>query len=110
MSRTEDQMDKKLEELLRTPPEFNLSEGFQDRVFRKIAQREAVSTRAYSWVYALAIAIFLIAAVICLVLFSNTGSLTGLLEIGSWGAMIGVLVVIFQLLDNRLVRKKSHLI
>jgi len=106
----QDEIDQKLEEALKRPLEVSMPADFSDRVLTKIHQREAAMDSSMKWVYGLAMSGFLLSGLICLVIFADKDSLALLPEIGLWGLLIGVMVMVFQWLDHKLVRKKTQLI
>ncbi len=101
-------LDELIDKAIGKSPEYELPGNFADQVLRKIAERQAASDRQVYWMQFGAVAGFIVLSVICLAIFVDLKSLASLVDITGWAVILGVLIVIFQVLDHRLVKGKTH--
>lgn len=99
-------MDEQLDAALRKPLEYQLPDDFSKRIIQKIELREKALDRKANLILWGSTFGFVVLAAICFVLFSPNEILVEMLDISGWAVLIGLLVVVFQVLDNRLLRKK----
>lgn len=99
-------IDKKLDAALSRSPDFGFSAGFADKVVRRIEMKKLAADRRTSLVVILASVGFLILAAGCLLIFAETKTLNQMVDFGGWALMIGVMVVVIQYLDQKLVKGK----
>lgn len=96
-----DRMDNLLDQALKTPVDYQLPGDFTDRVMRRIELKKAMTDRRVAWVQLAAGVAFALAALGLMLVLLPKG--TAALDTLLWGALIGLLVVVFQVLDQRLV-------
>lgn len=97
--------DKQLEEAIGKAPDYKLPDHFADRVVRKIEMKKIRFDRRINAVVIMASCGFLLLAALSFVLFTTREMLQQMLDLSGWAVLIGVMVVLIQALDHRLVKK-----
>ena len=95
-----------LEEALRKEPDFDFKSGFHDQVIRKIRKHEKSHQQ---WLYGVIMAGTLTIFGIGAVLVSYFGGFEMLKDMGQivpMAILLGIIVVIIQFLDKKLVKDK----
>lgn len=100
-------IDDHLEKALKAEPGFFLPEDFADKVLHKIEKRKEAEERKYAYSLIGIIVGFLILSGVCLGVFLRKEVLAQLMDVSGWAAVIGLLVVIIQVLDKKLLRKRA---
>jgi|GEM_PF-3563876 len=95
-----------LERELRKSLKFELPADFSSQVIQKIEadqQREAARTK---WIYLAAVMGFVALSVVALIIFIPAEAKSQMLQIVGWSIPLGLLVVLFQYLDQKFVKKR----
>lgn len=100
--------DQQLREAFKGAEDVSFSSDFSDKVFLKIEQRKNQEFRKLSWIYAAVIGFFLITAGICLVLMADSGSYSEIVNHSSYVVLVAVLLITFQILDRKMIRKTAN--
>lgn len=102
----EELFDRTLREALHRQPVIELPEHFSDDVLRKIERRELIAGKVSSWLYISLLGGFLLSALVCLLAFTDSSAYSDWLNKGAYIALVAVLLVVFQVIDRKLVRKR----
>lgn len=102
----EELFDAKLKEALRSQPEMEWSVDFSEKVMHKIEKRALVGATVTNWMYIAVTAGFLFAAVLSLLIFTDISTYSGWLSGGAYIVSLVVLLMIFQVLDEKFIRTK----
>lgn len=102
--------DEQLDDALKMKPEFTLPHDFSDQVIRKIEAKRVIEEKRSAYLLVGSIIGFLLLSGICLLIFVDQETIKELMGISGWAVVIGLMVVVIQVLDSKLVRKKPSLI
>jgi len=100
-------LDRRLDEALSTPMEIMFSDKFAYQVSRKIELRNLAVDKKIQNISLIASIFFTIVSILLLVIILNDAILTEFKNWGGWAVTFGVLVLIFQLIENKIMRKKA---
>ena len=97
-----------IDEALKKEPEFRLEEGFEDRVLKKMRQRESKKQWKLYVFMAVAMVMMLgygLSSLTAIVDF-NASLVNNISQFVPLAAMIGCLVVVVQWIDNKLIKDR----
>lgn len=100
-------IDEHLDEALGKAPEYELPYGFADKVMRRIEINKLALDRRIQVVTLMASLGFVLVAAICMVAFLDGDTLSQLANSAGWILLSGVMIVLIQYLDQKLVKGKT---
>lgn len=100
-----DNLDKKIDQALAKPTSFQLNAGFSRRVMQRMELRSLIREQRvnrFVWVITL---VFGVVCMLLMVLFTNGMFINLLQSQGGWIAVLSVMLILFQYLDQRFVKR-----
>ena len=105
----QEDIDTKITEALKEAPAIDFSIDFNEQVILRIEKEKAKSRRIEWFVYIALVGIFISASFITMLIFIENISSELLLKSILWVLLIGGLLVLFQIVENRFIQKPSSL-
>lgn len=103
-------IDKKIEDALKTDFEFNLPDNFTDRVLMKVEAQSNLATaktdRNLHWLLLASGVFMFLTCLVTLLIYTDIEILQYISQYGGYVVFVVGLITIIQLLDKKLVKEK----
>lgn len=101
-------LDKRLDEVLALPMQTKFSDDFAYRISRKIEIRNLADDKKIQNISLIATVLFTVVSLLLLIAILNESFISQIQNWGTWAVLFGVLVLIFQIIENKLLRGNAR--